>query len=145
MQRQPDDVSAIRESLDAIHELLHEEEATTILALDAAARRVDRTSGEVEASPLVGDLDDEHRIVDACADVNVLVGGALVAAKNRVRQRLRQRHWNVQMAVPWAERVLHAFAAHPLDDVLNEADVARDAELDLDAWHRRLALTPSTW
>src|SRR2546421_523843 len=83
MQRQPDDVSAIRESLDAIHELLHEEEATTILALDAAARRVDRTSGEVEASPLVGDLDD---VVSLSSEA----GGAFP----RAPKRRAVRRWN---------------------------------------------------
>ena len=62
--------------------------------------------------------------------MDVLRGIVAVAAQNRVGQRLGQRDGHVEHDLPLGEGHDLALVADQLDDVLDEADVARNVELD---------------
>ena len=72
MQRHPHEI-AVRQldALDAVHQLPHEEEAATVLALDIFwGGRVHGRRVEVEALALITDFDDELGGIDLGTDVS---------------------------------------------------------------------------
>lgn len=119
------------DSLDRVHELSHEEQPTSIFAVDIARNRwVDQRRVDVEAGTFIANLHDESFGVDKCANVDVLGGIVSIAAENRVGNGFGECDGHVQRDLTPIESHELAFAANQFNDTLDEAYVAGNIDLD---------------
>ena len=100
MQRQPHDVALISEALDSIHELTHQKEPTALFPGEILfGGAVDGALVQIEAWSFVDYLEDEIFVADDGTDADMFAAGRFVAAQDGVRQRFRERHRNVELAL----------------------------------------------
>jgi hypothetical protein len=117
------------DALHVVHELLHEEQSASVLAIDVAGRGgIDQRRVEIESRTLVRDLDDQPKTIDLGANVDVLRGVVEVAAEDRVGQRLGERDGDVEHDLALCVVQLFALAADEFNDTLDETDVAGDVD-----------------
>jgi hypothetical protein len=132
MERHSNDASAGRvDALDGVHQLAHQVQASALLTIDLIGRRgIDARCLDIEAGSLVLDLDDEPFMSHFRANVNVLRGVVAIAAENGVGNSFRECDWYVQPDLAGGEPHDLTLASHELHDSLDEADVARNLDLD---------------
>jgi hypothetical protein len=133
LDRKSYDVAVRLESLDTIHQLLHEEETATVFLLEILGqRRIGPCRGKVESRTFVGDVENDGVIAYGRANSYVLVFSLAVAAQYRVRDRFSEGDSNVQRAFTGWQMKLATLSRRELDYAFYVLDVAWDLDIERD-------------
>lgn len=133
-ERQADDVSVPRESLDPVHELEHEIESTSVFSPNVFRRGgIANAFFQVEAAAFVDYVDDDPLGIGVGAHVYGLLRVGQVAVEDGIGERLGQSDRDVERALPVGIRQFAALPLHQCHDALNETHVAGNARLQRQA------------
>jgi hypothetical protein len=143
MQRQSYNGGARRHLLNPIHQAAHQEKAPAVFAKPIAiAAGVNQARVEIETGAFVLNLQNEGLLVQGGPDANALPRVFVIAAKNRIGQRLGQRNRHVESAGFRLESLLGAPPHDRPDYRLDQPEIARDANVDRKA---EVAKTGLAW
>jgi hypothetical protein len=134
VEREANDVVLPARLFHAVHELLHQEDAASLFALQMLRRSgVVHHRRHVEAGALIGYIEDERPIRNGGTQTDVLGGILVIAADDGVRERFAERDGNVERALARWELKILAHIRDQLDDSFDLVDVARNLDFNRDA------------
>src|SRR4051812_7437025 len=120
---------------------MHEEETASFLACHVLRCWLDARLLHVAILAFVSDFKNHGVILDYRSEANTLVLAVPVTAKNRVGQRFRKRHGNIQRAFLRGKIELATLLCRELHYLFDVFDVAGNFDIESDAGlgHQKLS------